>query len=168
LIETDMKDLLPLLRKRRTAKRDAALGRVATARGQRDAAQAALDKTAVSLRESLGWLAAVRQGQGLGADVQWNQAMRASCDALVERAYAALSKAEQGLKQTQQVLAQRQRELMVCERALMRTDELEALEKLADEEIERLREQDLDDDLAAGWKAPASAQYSGGQKGSTS
>jgi hypothetical protein len=147
-----MDKILPLLRKRRTARRDTALGHVATARAQRDGAHAALLQTAVRLREALNWLSSVRQGQGQGQDAQWRQATLLSCNALVEREHAALAQAETVLERAKQVLAERQVELMKCERALMRTDELQALAKQASAEAERLREQDLDDDLAAAWR----------------
>ena len=144
-----MKKVLALLRSSRTSRRDAALGRMAAARQQLDAAAAAQHQSAATLEQAVAWQQEVLQGRGRAADAQWRRAMLPSCGALVEQRRAQLDQARDAVTRHQHAMNIQRTALSMCERALIRTDELERLTIDEARTAERLQEQSQDDDLAA-------------------
>ena len=152
-----MNKLLVLLRSSRTSRRDAALGRMAAARQQLDAAAAALDQSAAALQQALVWQQDVQWARGRAADAQWRCAMLPSCEAMVAQRRVQLDQAQHSVTLRQQAMNIQRTALSVCERALIRTDELERLSVDQARSAERLQEQSQDDDMAAAVRCGASA-----------
>lgn len=144
-----MNKVLVLLRSSRTSRRDAALGRMAAARQRLDAAAAALHQSTAALQEAKVWQQDVLLGRGPAADAHWRCAMLPSCEALVEQRRAQLDQAQDAFTLRQHAMNIQRTALSVCERALIRTDELERLSIDQVRNAERLQEQSQDDDLAA-------------------
>jgi hypothetical protein len=143
-----MKKLLGLLTKTRDARKEAAQGRLATAQqklAQRvaasQAAKAALDQ-ALAERQAL----VARNGAGLGAD--WRHTMLPSCQAVLFRCGRAAMDAAREVAEQLKVVAECRAAVTACEKALLRTAELQIILKGQATDQERLAEQSQDDDLA--------------------
>jgi hypothetical protein len=147
--------MLSMLRQRRTARRDTAQGRLAAARAQYEVCRQRLLAQAGELQEALNGYESVRRGDGMAADPEWRKSMLPSCEALIAVARAVLAKGQAELDAAESAIRERRTELGACERALLRTDELELLERGAQQVRDLVQEQDVDDDLAAGWRPAA-------------
>jgi chromosome segregation ATPase len=144
--------LLPMLRQRRMARRDAAHARLARIQAQVEALQAEVRRCDGQLREAQAALQAVRQGQGQAADPLWRQALLPSCEGVVERERAACTRALAAVEPALGQLAEARKALLQQERAMLRTQELEQLQRAADRQAEASTEQSVDEDLAAAWR----------------
>ncbi len=158
--------LLPMLRARRMARRDAAQARLARAQAQLEAAQAEVRRREGAMRQALASLQAVRHGEGQAADPLWRQALLPSCEAVVERERAASTQALAAVQPAQQQFAEARRVLLLQERAMLRTEELEQLQRQEERRTEARTEQSVDEDLTAAWRrnAAGSAAGAGGRR----
>jgi hypothetical protein len=143
-----MKKLLTLLSKTRDARKEAAQGRLAAAQhklaqqvGASQAAKGALDQ-ALADRQAL----VARNGQGLGAD--WRHTLLPSCQAALFRSGRAAMDAAKAVEAQLKVVAECRAAVTACEKALLRTAELQGILKDQSKRQERLAEQSQDDDLA--------------------
>ena len=144
--------LLPMLRQRRQARRDAAHARLARIQAEIEALQAEVRRCAGQLREAEAARQAVLHGQGHAADPLWRQALLPSCEAVVEREHAACNRALAAIEPAQRRLAEARQALLQQERAMLRTQELEQLQRAAEQQAEAATEQSVDEDLAAAWR----------------
>lgn len=144
--------LLPMLRTRRMARRDAAQARLARARAHLEAIQAEVRRCEGVLREALTTLQSVQHGQGKAADPLWRQALLPSCEAVVERERAASLQALAAVEPARQQYAEARNILQQRERAILRTAELEQLQRAAELQAEAAAEESVDEDLAAAWR----------------
>lgn len=149
--------LLPMLRVRRVARRDAAQARLARAQAQLEAIQAEARRCAAAMHEAIATLEAVQQGKGKAADPLWRQALLPSCEAVCEREHKAALRVLAAVEPARQQCAQARMLLQQCERAILRTTELEQLESAAERQAEAAIDQSVDEDLAAAWRPAAVA-----------
>lgn len=147
--------LLPMLRVRRLARRDAALARLARAQAKLEAIQAEVRRCEAALRQALTTLQALQLGKGKAADPMWRQALIPSCEAVVERERTAALQALAAVEPARQQCAEARMLLQQCERAILRTTELEQLESAAERQAEAAIDQSVDEDLAAAWRPAA-------------
>ena len=150
-----MKDVLALLRRFRSTRREVAAGRVAAARKLLDAADAAEAHARAGTEQAWAWQAEVVQRRGRAAQANWRDAMLPSCEALVAQRVAVQVQAQQAQRVMQQQLQAQQAALLACERALLRTDELSHICDEQQQLAELAQEQSLDDDMAAAWRRRA-------------
>lgn len=143
-----MKKLLILIRKSRDARKEAAAGRLA-------AAQQAVARAVANSRQKLSELVQAKteydhllatRGTGLLPD--WRVSVLPGVLTLLELRARATQIAHRELMAQRVVVADCRKALTLCEKALLRTDELQAILKDEQRERERLTEQDVDDDLA--------------------
>ncbi len=152
-----MNKLLTLLRKTRDARKEAALAQLAAAKSQLAQADAALDVAGLAFREAQTLRKELmrRNGAGLGKD--WRDTILPSCHSLMVTRARVVVDASKLLDERKQRVDACRAALMLCEKALLRTDELHDIVKEQTQENERLQEQSNDDDLALSYKAPLGA-----------
>jgi hypothetical protein len=143
-----MKPLLRLLRKTRDARKEAALAKLSSAQSQLSQAMAAVTATHQGFLQAQQWREELvrRNGAGLGRD--WRHTMLPSCQVLLEMRASQVTEAISRVEECQQWVAQARAALTACEKALLRTDELQSILKGQARDAERLAEQSQDDDLA--------------------
>jgi cellobiose-specific phosphotransferase system component IIA len=143
-----MNQVLRLLRSSRDARKEAALGKLAAAQGRLKQAQAELQAANVGFQEAQLWRLELlrRNGAGLGKD--WRHTMLPSCQALLQLRGSAMAKAVKQVQEQDQAVQACRAALTLCEKALLRTDELQHILKEQADETLRLTEQSQDDDLA--------------------
>jgi flagellar biosynthesis chaperone FliJ len=143
-----MKKLLILIRKSREARKDAAAGRLA-------AAQQGVGRAVANSKQKLSDLIQAKSEydhllatNGAGLLPDWRNSVLPGVLTLLELRARATQMAHRELMAQRAVVADCRRALTLCEKALLRTDELQAILKDEQRERERLAEQDVDDDLA--------------------
>jgi hypothetical protein len=143
-----MHTLMPLLRTARDARKQAAQRRLAAAQtqlaqaqGQAAEAQAAVVQARDARDQLLG-------GRGAGLQRDWRDTVLPSCLALIAQRQTAVVSAQQKISSASEALAKERAALNTCERALLRTDELQELLDGEVKELEARAEQLLDEDLA--------------------
>jgi flagellar biosynthesis chaperone FliJ len=143
-----MTPLLRLLRKTRDARKDAAMAKLSAAQKQLAQAQAALQAAGLRWREAQVWRDELlrRNGAGLGKD--WRHTVLPSCVAVLALRATEAGRAAQDVEAAQQAVRAARSALTLCEKALLRTDELQDILKTEAQDQERLAEQSQDDDLA--------------------
>jgi hypothetical protein len=153
-----MTPLLHLLRKTRDARKESAMGKLASAKGRLGQAQAALQAAGLRYQEAQVWRSELlrRNGAGLGKD--WRHTVLPSCLAVVHLRATEVGQAAQLVETAQQEVQACRSALALCEKALLRTDELQDILQAQAKDDERLAEQSQDDDLAlarGGQRQPA-------------
>jgi hypothetical protein len=143
-----MSALLRLLRKTRDARKEAAMGKLASAQGRLGQAQVALQLAGLRYHEAQVWRDELlrRNGAGLGRD--WRHTLLPSSVAVVQLRAAEAQRTAKELEALQEEVQQCRKALALCEKALLRTDELQDILKTQDAAADRLAEQSQDDDLA--------------------
>lgn len=143
-----MKKLLILIRKSRDARKEAAAGRLA-------AAQQAVARAVTNSRQKLSELVQAKTeydhllaSNGAGLLPDWRVSVLPGVLTLLELRARATQMAHRELMAQRAVVVDCRKALTLCEKALLRTDELQGILKDEQRERERLAEQDVDDDLA--------------------
>lgn len=149
-----MKQLLKVIRKSRDARKEAAAGRLA-------AAQQGVSRAVANSRQKLGELVQAKSeydhllaSNGAGLLPDWRNSVLPGVLTLLELRARATQMAHRELMAQRAVVADCRKALTLCEKALLRTDELQAILKDEQSERERLTEQDVDDDLAIARRRP--------------
>jgi hypothetical protein len=143
-----MHTLMPLLRTARDARKQAAQRRLAAAQAQLARAQgraADAHGVVVQARDARDQLLS---GRGAGLQRDWRDTVLPSCLALIAQCQTAVASAQQQVSSAGEALAKERAALNTCERALLRTDELQALLDGEVKDMEARSEQLLDEDLA--------------------
>ena len=148
-----MKHILVLLRRSRDAKKDAALGRLSSAQNKQSQAAAEFQHAVALADQAEMWRQDLLRRNGEGLDPAWRPTMLPSCIALVYQRKEQAVKASQVLDVQRALVKKCRDEVTQCEKALMRTDELQQILKQEAGVRERLLEQSQDDDLAIGYRA---------------
>ena len=143
-----MNKLLSLIRKSRNARKEAALGRLASAQKELEQALAASATCTAEIAESTAAREAFLRRNGAGLNNDWRQTMLPSVNALIFLRRGATVKALQHVEVQRLAVAEARAALTRAERALMRTDELQSIVKTEADDHARLAEQSQDDDLA--------------------
>jgi flagellar biosynthesis chaperone FliJ len=133
--------LLRLLRKTRDARKEAALGKLSAAQGR-------LSQAVTALAEAQQWRSELLRRNGVGLAKDWRHTLLPSCQALIHTRAQALAPAAKRVQDEQQAVQACRAALALCEKALLRTDELQDILKDEARDAERLAEQSQDDDLA--------------------
>jgi flagellar biosynthesis chaperone FliJ len=143
-----MNKLLSLLRKTRDARKEAALGRLSAAQGRLAQAMTLLRTANQGFQEAQVWREELlrRNGAGLGKD--WRHTMLPSCQALLYLRASEITNAAKQVEEQRHAVTECRAALTLCEKALLRTDELQDILKDETRDAERLAEQSQDDDLA--------------------
>ncbi len=143
-----MSALLRLLRKTRDARKEAAMGKLASAQGRLGQAQVALQTAGLRFREAQAWRDELlrRNGAGLGRD--WRHTLLPSCLAVIHLRATETTAAAKAVESAREEIESCRKALALCEKALLRTDELQHILKTQAQADERLAEQSQDDDLA--------------------
>jgi hypothetical protein len=150
-------NLLTLLRKTRDARKEAALAKLSAAKSQLAQADAALDVVGLAFREAQTMRRDLMRRNGAGLARDWRDTILPSCYSLIAVRARAVVQASKFLNEQQQRVDECRAALMLCEKALMRTDELRDIVKAQTNESQRLQEQSNDDDLALTYKPPLGA-----------
>jgi hypothetical protein len=140
--------LLQLVRRSRNARKEAALVRLASAQRLLGDAIAASASATAEFEAAQGWREDFLRRNGAGLNHDWRHTMLPSCNAVIHQRRLAAMEAFSGIAKHRLAVAQSRAALSACEKALLRTDELETQVKDAAKEHARLAEQSQDDDLA--------------------
>jgi hypothetical protein len=143
-----MNKLLALVRKSRTARKEAAQGRLAAAQQELARAVAASTTAVAEIDEANDWREAFLRRNGVGLNKDWRHTMLPSINALIFQRRGATVKALERVEAQRRVVVECREALTRCERALMRNEELQGIVDLEAKDRERLAEQSQDDDLA--------------------
>ena len=143
-----MNKLLLLIRKSRIARREAAIGRLASAQKELEQALAASATCVAEIDESTASREAFLRRNGAGLNNDWRHTMLPSVNALIFLRRGATVKALQRVEAQRVAVAEARAALTRAERALMRTDELQSIVRSEAANHARLAEQSQDDDLS--------------------
>ena len=143
-----MNKLLRLIRKSRNARKEAALGRLASAQKELEQALAASANCMAEVDAATTSREALLRRNGAGLNNDWRQTMLPSVNALIFQRRGATIKALEHVKVQRGAVTEARAALTRAERALMRTDELQSIVKTEADDLARLAEQSQDDDLA--------------------
>lgn len=152
-----MNKLLTLIRKSRNARKEAAMGRLASAQKALADALAAASTCKAEIEEANAAREAFVRRNGAGLNKDWRPTMLPSVNAFVTSKRNALLKAVEQVEVKRLAVAEARAAVTKAERALMRTDELQTIVKSEAADAARLAEQSQDDDLAITHKIPKTA-----------
>jgi hypothetical protein len=148
---------MALVRKRRDAKRDAAMGRLAGAQQLLNNATQAWEQAVGLVNEAQAWRAELLARNGEGLHASWRLTTLPSCTALLTKRTHDVTRAMRSVEEHRRKVAEQRLALTRCEKALLRTDELQNILDEQDDERQRINEQTQEDDLATGYKGLVSA-----------
>ena len=143
-----MKDLLHMLKTSRSARRDSVLGRLNSAQARLAAAKAEQERTLDAARTAHNARKDWVLGKGAASDRAWRLALMPSVEAQFEQLSALYYAAEAATQVCMDAVHVQRDALNVCERALMRIDEWAVHQNAQEQLVQRLDEQNQDDDLA--------------------
>ena len=146
-----MKHILALLRVARNARKEAALGRLTNAQSRQSQGAIEFQRTVGLADEAERWRHDLLARNGDGLDPAWRITMLPSCVALVYQRKEQAIQAAQRLDELRSEVRKLRMDVTKCEKALLRTDELQKILKDQADFESRLAEQAQDDDFAIGY-----------------